>query len=665
MANIIKLDQHTANLIAAGEVIERAASVVKELVENSIDADATMININLQDAGLTEINVSDNGHGMEPADAKMCIEPHATSKIRNGEDLARIFTLGFRGEALPSIISVSNFRLKTSADGKKGYMLSLKGGTLINEATIAYPKGTEISVKNLFFNTPARLQNLQGPNVELSNIVDFVNRIALSRPDIAFKLTNNDRVLLQTFGSNQLKEVVFKIYGDEVTKNMVEIFNKNSYFEVSGLVSKPSVSRSNKNHINILVNNRVIRNHKIISAVMEAYRERLVTGRFPIAVIKIEVDPSIVDVNVHPGKLEVRFSNEMELLEMIVHAIDYSLKNISLIVEVNSSSKQKENTYSDYYNEDKTEEAEEVEVNDNDYEEVEDAITNDDEYKDGEESIVYEEEYSYEDDEDYENDDEPINEKEELFDKPQNNYYDAKFNEDNKDEVKTFSREDLKEKEPLQTEEYVQEEYELHSEYKEDLRVNKLPPMYFVGQLHGTYLLFQDEGNMYIVDQHAAYERINYEKIKNALNNEKTIHYELLIPIKLNFPTSEAILVKEKLEEIRNVGVILEDFGSGTFMVREVPIWFTKGKEKEFVEDIIFEFINNKKVNKYQFFDSLAILLACKRSIKANQYLDKIHIEYLMEDLGRCEKPYSCPHGRPTIVKFSTNEIERWFKRIV
>lgn len=663
MANIIKLDQHTANLIAAGEVIERAASVVKELVENSIDADATMINISLQDSGLTEINVSDNGHGMEPADAKMCIEPHATSKIRNGEDLARIFTLGFRGEALPSIISVSNFRLKTSADGKRGYMLSLKGGTLINEATIAYPKGTEISVKNLFFNTPARLQNLQGPNVELSNIVDFVNRIALSRPDIAFKLTNNDRVLLQTFGSNQLKEVVFKIYGEEVTKNMVEIFNKNSYFEVSGLVSKPSVSRSNKNHINILVNNRVVRNHKIISAVMEAYRERLVTGRFPIAVIKIEVDPAIVDVNVHPGKLEVRFSNEMELLEMIVHAIDYSLRNTSLIVEVNSS-KQKENTYSDYdYEEDEIEVTDEVKVSQNheeDYEEDEDNEANDMEYED--DSIDYEEEYQYEYDEE---DEELVNEKEEILNKPYNNYFDAEFNDDKNDNVKTFYKEDLKEKEPVLPEEYVQEEYELHSEYKEDQRVNKLPPMYFVGQLHGTYLLFQDEGNMYIVDQHAAYERINYEKIKNALNNEKTIHYELLIPIKLNFPTSEAILIKEKLEEIKNVGVIIEDFGSGTFMVREVPIWFTKGKEKEFVEDIIFEFINNKKVNKYQFFDDLAIMLACKRSIKANQFLDKIHIEYLMEDLGRCEKPYSCPHGRPTIVKFSTNEIERWFKRIV
>lgn len=655
MANIIKLDQKTANLIAAGEVIERAASVVKELVENAIDADATMININLVDSGLTEIIVSDNGCGMTPVDAKMSIEPHATSKIKTGEDLFRIFTLGFRGEALPSIVSVSNFRIKTSEDGKRGFMLSLKGGQLINEALIAFPKGTEVSVKNLFFNTPARLQNLQSPSIELSHIVDYVNRIALARPDIAFKLTNNDRVLLQTYGNNKLDEVIYTIYGEEVTKNMLQIFQKNAYFEVSGLISKPTVSRSNKNHINILVNNRVIRNYKIISAVLEGYRERLVTGRFPIAVIKIEVDPSIIDVNVHPGKLEVRFSNEMELLEMICYAIKYALDNANLIVEVEKPDPKESKTYSIY---DSLGDDEDVEEDN----------------KEVEESSKSKDLFSFEEDEEYEkqvkkDDLEEIDEEidfEEKYSSSPSTINKAIFKEDDSyEDFRSFSREDLKEKEEEKKEEYIQEEYELHTEYKQDARVNKLPVMYYVGQLHGTYLLFQDEENMYIVDQHAAYERINYEKIKDALNNEKTIHYELLIPIKLNFTTSEAILVREVLEELKSIGIIIEDFGSGTFMVREVPIWFTKGKEKEFVEEIIFEFVNNKKVNKYSFFDNLAILLACKRSIKANQYLDKIHIEYLMEDLGKCEKPYSCPHGRPTIVKFSKNEIERWFKRSV
>lgn len=638
MAKIIKLDQHTANLIAAGEVIESAVSVVKELVENAIDADATMINILLEDSGLTEIIVQDNGHGMDPSDAKMSIEPHATSKIRTGEDLYRIFTLGFRGEALPSIVSVSNFRIKTSTDGKRGFMYSLKGGEVINEATIAFPKGTEVSVKNLFFNTPARLQHLQSPSVELSNIVEYVNKIALSRPDIAFKLTNNDRTLVQTFGTNNLKEVIFNIYGEEVAKNMIEIFDKNSYFEISGLVSKPTVSRSNKNHFTILVNNRVIRSAKINNAILSAYKERLVTGRFPIIVLKIEVDPGIIDVNIHPGKLEVKFSNEIELLQMITHAIDYSLTNTDLMVEVESKAPKFEDEFEYEYKIDDEFEEESIKLDD-DYE---------DEYEKDQADL--EEEVA-----------EPITKKESL----KQIDLDAMFTEPITEEIRSFTKTDFQAKEPVKEETYIQEEYELRTEHHKDTRVNKLPVMYYVGQLHGTYLLFQDESNFYIVDQHAAYERINYEKIKDSLNKEETIHYELLIPIKLNFPTSEALLVREKLSELRQIGVVIEDFGSGTFMVREVPIWFTKGMEKEFVEEIIFEFINNRKVNKSQFFDNLAVLLACKRSIKANQYLDKIHIEYLMEDLGKCEKPYSCPHGRPTIVKFSENEIQRWFKRIV
>lgn len=638
MAKIFKLDQHTANLIAAGEVIERAASVVKELVENSIDAGATKINIILTDSGLTEIIVQDNGSGMDSVDAKMCVEPHATSKIKTGEDLFRILTLGFRGEALPSIVSVSNFRIKTSADGVKGFMYSLKGRDIINEAIIAYPKGTEISVRNLFFNTPARLQSLQSPSVELSHIVDYINRIALSRPDIAFKLTNNDRIILQTYGSNRLQEVIFNIYGDEVARNMIDIFDKNAYFEISGYVSKPSVSKSNKNQINILVNNRVIRNSKIINAVCDAYKERLVTGRYPITVINIEVDPTIVDVNIHPAKLEVRFANEMELITMISNAIDYSLSQTDLIVDVRTSKEKNPDV-----NEENSES--EVLINNSITEQYFDQI-------ESEETIPTKE--ATKTDTYFSND--------KLFSFKSIKEEDFKIE---KAQETIFDEIVLEEEEIEETEQFHQESYELHTEHIKDTRVNKLPKMYYVGQLHGTYLLFQDAENFYIVDQHAAYERINYERISAELKKETTIHYELLIPIKLNFPISEAVLVREKIEDLAKVGIIIEDFGSGTFTVREVPIWFTKGKEQEFVEEVIFSFINNKKIDKFSFFDELAKSLACKRSIKANQHLEKIHIEYLMEDLGKCDKPYSCPHGRPTIVKFATTEIERWFKRIV
>lgn len=619
MAKILKLDQHTANLIAAGEVIERAASVVKELVENSIDAGATKINISLLDSGLTEIIVSDNGSGMDPIDAKMSVEPHATSKIKDGNDLFRISTLGFRGEALPSIVSVSNFKIKTSADGLKGMMYSLRAGQMLSEAIIAYPRGTEIIVRNLFFNTPARLQNLQAPSVELSYIVDYVTKIALSRPDIAFKLTNNDRIIIQTYGTNRLLEVILNTYGDEVTKNMIEVFANNGYFKVEGYVSKPSVTRSTRNHINIIVNKRIIKNYKIVNAVYEAYKERLVGGRYPITVINITVDPSLVDVNIHPAKLEVRFSNENELLEMITTTIADTLAKTNLIVDVEKKA----------------------------YDSYEWQLEDEEEDNDHQENATESSQFASE----TPNLPGSLNEEDFLAD-------------ENETTINYQASEAIKEVPILNQETYEQQDF-LRESHQKDERVNKLPPMYYVGQVHGTYLIFQDEESLYLVDQHAAYERINYEKILASLKKEDTINYELLIPIKLNFTTAEAILVKEKIPELARMGITVEDFGSGTFTIREVPIWFTRGKEKEFVEEIIFEFINNRKVDKLQFFDNLAKSLACKRSIKANQYLDKLHIDYLMEDLGRCDKPYSCPHGRPTIVKFVSSEIERWFKRIV
>ncbi|MDD4000688.1 MAG: DNA mismatch repair endonuclease MutL, partial [Bacilli bacterium] len=334
MSKIFKLDQHTTNLIAAGEVIERAASVVKELVENSIDAQAKNINITLINAGQTEIIVSDDGIGMDAIDARMCVEPHSTSKIRNDQDLFRISTLGFRGEALPSIVAVSNFRLKTSVDGTKGLLYALRGGTFINEAVIACPKGTEISVRNLFFNTPARLQNLQSQTQELSHIVDYVNRIALARPDIAFKLINNDRLILQTFSNDNLLEVISQIYDADTARHMLPFFETIGYFQVSGYASDLNITRSSKSQITLVVNDRVIRNNALTNAVLAGYKERLVIGRYPIVVLKVVVDPALIDVNIHPAKHEVKFSNENELLNLTTHAITYALHDSDMIVEI-------------------------------------------------------------------------------------------------------------------------------------------------------------------------------------------------------------------------------------------------------------------------------------------------------------------------------------------
>ena len=611
MAKIQKLDQHTANLIAAGEVIERAASVVKELVENSIDAEATKIIITLTDAGQNEIVVSDNGIGMDSADARLCVEPHATSKIYNDKDLYRINTLGFRGEALPSIVAVSYFRLKTSNDGLKGILYSLKGGTFVSEAVIASPRGTEISVRNLFFNTPARLQNLQSQSVELSYIVDYVNRIALSCPDIAFLLTNNGQKLLQTYGNNNLLEVISQVYDNEVAKNMVEIFEANGYFQVEGYISNLNISRATKNQITIIVNGRVIRSNRIINAIMDAYREHLVTGRYPIIVLNITVDPALIDVNIHPAKHEIRFSNENELLNLITHTISYSLMNSNLIVEIEKKNEYAyESSFPEPIIKDKYVEENQIEEN-SDYIEFE---------LDLDEATYYQEE--------------------DLL--PEN-----------------IEEEEL----PV----FEQQEFTMQDDGKTKVEesIYKLPKMYYIGQLHGTYLLFQDENNFYMIDQHAAYERINYEKIGAMLFKENNKKTELFVPIKLNFSPSEAVIINEEIETYEKMGIMVENFGAGTFTVREVPLWIPRGQEKEFLEEILISVAQNRKSEKRQFLDSLAKSLACKRSIKANQFLDRDAIDSLINELSKCENPYNCPHGRPIIIKFKSTEIESWFKRIV
>lgn len=646
MANIVKLDQHTANLIAAGEVIERAASVVKELVENSIDAGATVIAVRLTDAGLTEITVNDNGCGMDAADARLCVEPHATSKIHDGKDLFRIHTLGFRGEALPSIVAVSNFKLKTSIDGIRGMMYSLKGGEFVSEATIGFPKGTEVIVKNLFFNTPARLQNLQPQGTELSYIVDLMTKMALSHPDIAFKLTNNDRVLMQTYGNNRLLEVIMNTYDEETAMNMIELFENNGYFKLSGFISKTNISRASKNNINIIVNGRSVRNYKIVNAVLEGYKGRYVSGRYPICVLNISVDPSLVDVNIHPTKQEVRFSNEEELLELIKKSISTTLAQINMIAE----GSQKIDLEKDE-DEEPAPLSKQTEALKPSYEQKLSDLPAESKKPSTSEAPVAEASVS-----DNVREPDPIIKGLNIDD----------FAADRKTSVIYHQKESKPEPEIKET--YEQQEYSLNDDdsASDGLETaNKLPKLYFIGQLHGTYLLFQDPDNFYLIDQHAAYERINYEKIHRELASDQVIVNEMLVPINLKFTPAEGYLISEKLPEFKKMGMIMEEFGTGTYVLRQVPLWFPKGKEKEYAEEVISKVISNRDADRYAMQDDLAKTLACKHSIKANQFLDAKSIDYLLRDLGKCENPYNCPHGRPVIVRFPITDIEKWFKRIV
>ena len=616
MAVIKKLDQRTTNLIAAGEVIERPTSVVKELVENAIDARANNIRISLIDSGMKEIIVTDDGCGMDSTDAKLAVEPHATSKIKDENDLFRINSLGFRGEALPSIASVSHFRMKTSIDGVRGFMYNLKDGLLISEALVASSKGTEITVRNLFYNTPARLQSLLPQSTELSYVTEYIGKIALANPDVSFTLVNNEKSILFTNGNGDLLETIFSVYGNEVAKSMIDVFNDDGFFRIDGFISKINVTRSSKNHITIIVNGRVIRNTNIINAVIKGYGERLMIGRYPLAVINITVDPGLVDVNVHPAKLEVRFSNEKELLDLIANNVSDTLKSTDLIVNVtNSFDYSKYDDYEDLYEEITPVEVESEEVD-------KDTYPNETEF---------EEEY--------------VN-------------------------VSTSDFKVSEEKKPLQNldiEDFQQQSYSFvgNEIVNEESKKYKLPKMDYIGQLYGTYLLTQSEEDFYIIDQHAAAERINYEKILKELQKPDVHTYELLVPFKLSYTISEAILINEHIDEIKNLGIGIKDFGGGTFTVRTLPVWITKGREVDYTDEIITAIFTNKKKEKFEFLLNLARNLACKKSIKANEYHTPIEIQYLLDDLSNAENPYTCPHGRPVIIKFTKYEIEKWFKRIL
>ena len=580
---IKQLDKHLINLIKAGEVIEHCYSVVKELVENAIDAGAKNIVITLENSGLKEIKVLDDGSGMSEQEAKLAILPHHTSKILEEADLYHIDTLGFRGEALPSIIAVSSFKMKTSDNGVQGLLLSLKGGELVSEALIAQKKGTEITVRSLFYNTPVRLQNLKNEYVELSYIADFVMKIAFARPDIAFKLINNDKVLLHTFGSGNLLEVVNAIYGSEVAKNMLEIKGSSNLYQVSGYISNLNITRSSKGNMTFIVNGRSVKNNKLFNTVLDAYKGYLMIGKYPYVIINITSSSNLIDVNIHPSKIEVRFTEEKELEELIVSSIKKVLGKTNLTVSL---------------------------------------------------------------------DEEP----EEIKEEPK------------KIDLETIN---VKETEELELEEQeveipvLKEEVTQYNLDFEELKEEKFSNFDYIGQLFNTYIILEDGNDFYLVDQHAAAERVNYELILDSLKEESHKKYELLVPINLQYSKRDYLLVLDHLDEIEHLGIELEEFGLNSFNIRVIPNWIFRGREKEFLDQIIDDIIHSKKTEREEFLDSLAINLACKKSIKASNRLSKEEVTTLLKDLEQTKNPYTCPHGRPTIVKLNKYELEKMFKRVV
>jgi DNA mismatch repair protein MutL len=574
MGMIRQLDDKLANMIAAGEVVENMASVVKELLENALDAGATDISILLEDYGLKTIKIIDNGCGMDRDDLHMAFKRHATSKIKTHHDLFHIASLGFRGEALPSIASVSTLTIESSTDGVKGHLVTMKQGEITEDRVSVARKGTAITVSQIFYNTPARLKHLKSETRELAFIVDYVNKIALAHPSTRIHLMHENKTLLQTNGDGDLLKIIYQIYDLDIAKNMLSFENQNGYFKIKGLTAKSHIYRSSKQHITLIANKRLIKNQKVSSSIVEAYKSYLPIGKYPITYLEITVDPLLIDVNIHPQKLEIKFSEEMALVELIKTTIHKRLKAENLIPRV------QEKTYS----------------NEKIYEQ--DALN-----------------FTYE---------EPLNQDLTI------------------DEAPISVEEAFPKSEPLK----------------------KLPDMEYIGQAFGTYLLFQNYDGFYMLDQHAAAERIRYERYLDHMAKETSSTKPLLVPFKVPLSSDEVIAFNTYKEALSQFGIKASISKDNTLEISDIPYWFLEGHETDYTEIVIEAILSETVVKKEDIVNKLAIDLACKHSIKANQYIRKEEVSAIIKDLNQTRNPYHCPHGRPTLIHFTKEALEKLFNRI-
>lgn len=613
MGKIRLMDEPLSNKIAAGEVVERPTSVVKELVENAIDAGSTAIEVLLQEAGLTSIQIIDNGAGMDEEDALLSFSRHATSKIENEHDLFRIRTLGFRGEALASIASVSKVVLHTS-DGTTGTHLEIEGGRLTVQRAGALRQGTDIRIGQLFFNTPARLKYMKTLQTELGHTIDLMNRFALSYPGVSFRLVHDDKQLLQTAGSGEIRRVLADIYGVAIAKKMVAFEGESPDYQIEGFASLPEITRANKNYISLFVNGRWVKHYAIANTVHKAYHTFLPLERQPIVVLNIKGDPYLTDVNVHPSKQQIRLSKEKELLELVHETIRRAIQTAvrAPVIEKPKPAKQAPSRQLDLWK------------------------------RPVEETARHQPE--------------PLSSMDWKQDKLQERVEDFKLEPRLEPVIEPA-------KEPVED---VQGPFDEPESRQAIDGGPQFPELEVVGQIHGTYIVAQSSDGFYLIDQHAAQERIKYEffreKVGETDSNERQ---SLLLPLTFHYSRDEALHLKDQLNALEESGVFLEEFGDTTFIVREYPTWFPKGFEQEVIEDLIEQVLAERKVDIKKLREDAAIMMSCKRSIKANHFLQKHDMERLLADLKNAEQPFTCPHGRPVIIHFKTYDIEKMFKRVM
>lgn len=585
MAKIKIMDEGLANKIAAGEVVEKTMNVVKELVENSIDASSSRIEIDLIDSGVKEIKVIDDGKGMGRDDAALAFSRHATSKLTDIEDLFNIESLGFRGEALPSIAAVSKIELITSNE-EEGTKILINGGEILDVSPSDLGKGTTIIVRDLFYNTPVRLKYLKNLYIELAAITEYINKMALAYPNIQFRLTNNGKNILKTTGEGDLLKVIYQIYGVNTAKKMIEICGENDDYYISGYISYPEVARSNRNAITTLVNGRVIKNNKLNKVITDTYHTYIPKEKYPIIIVNIDVDPILIDINIHPTKMDIKFSKFNELENLITTEIVEKLEKLSLIPNISVRDSKI---------------VEEVSSKNHSISDIEMELENN--------KIEKEADTTYE---------------EMILD----------F------EVNDNQVEDKKEDSPV--------------------RIKKMIPK---GIVYSTYIIAENEDGMYIIDQHAAAERINYEKVLAEITKENPIILDLLVPIKIELPSNEYLILKQRLEILTKLGFLVEEFGFNTILIRSHPNWIKEGYEEEDIKKVIDIMICNETFDLNKFVWKISATQACRMSIKANDYINHDDQVYLLDALRECENPFTCPHGRPTIITYTKYDLEKLFKR--
>lgn len=707
MGKINILSAELSNKIAAGEVVERPSSVVKELVENSIDAGSTNIKIIIKEFGIQQIRIIDNGSGISNDDLARAFLRHATSKISADYDLFHIETLGFRGEALASISSVSKVTIKSCAGEAQGKMLVLEGGKVVSEEYYAPIKGTDLSVENLFYNTPARLKYLRNPHTEQANITNIIHKFSLSYPNVAFELHVDGKITFKTYGDGDVHKILSKIYNMGVARNMIEFSGNNDDYKVFGYISVPEETRASKNYINIFINGRYIKNYGIQNAIIDAYGTLLMINRYPLCVINIEMDPILLDVNVHPTKQEVRLSKEAELIRLIKEVIAERLSNYTYIPQgMNNVLTKKEkakiekinfldeldNKFGDVednviFSEEKKEPKVDVEVersfSDNQEESTShvvqedeflfggDLLTNSDEEK----ILVQSKENTYvqrnktqkikSDLPDLSYSSHPRDNRNKFGDKPTKKEIENFMNFSKK--VDNSSYDDRAEKvvsNVVKDDSHFNEIKDAKIVQDNDTKVRTLPDLKVLAQIFKTYILSEADNKLFLIDQHAAAERYNYEKLQREFIERKNYKKQMLIPLMFDFSVDEAAEVRNNLEKFEELGIAFEEFGDNSYVVREFPGWIEEDEE-QMIKIIVEKVLRNNNITFNELRNDAIAMASCKMSIKANQVLTDVEMNKVISDLYECKNPFTCPHGRPIITKMEKKDLEKMFKRIV